>query len=260
MNMRIPLLVLCAAGALAAADLPYAGKWKLNPARSDFGQLTVTYEQLAGGEMKVTAEGQSYTFKDDGAEYPTPWGSTASYKKIDNETWQTVEKVNGKELATGTMKLSTDHRILNVDMKVHKADGTTSDQTMVYNKVSGGAGLAGKWKTKNVKIASPGVVEISASGSDGLVVKFVDEGGTCDMKFDGKDYAATGTMWPSGWTCAVAKKGTRAFAMTWKKDTKVMFQGTFTVSGDGKTLTELETMAGSPEKVKAVYEKVQGTT
>ena len=54
-------LVGLAALTYAAAD-PYVGKWKLNPAKSDFGQLTATYEQLPGGGYKATMDGLSYTF------------------------------------------------------------------------------------------------------------------------------------------------------------------------------------------------------
>ena len=60
------LIGICACGLGAAADAPYAGSWKMNVAKSDFGDTTVTYEQMSGGEMKATMDGQSYTFKTDG--------------------------------------------------------------------------------------------------------------------------------------------------------------------------------------------------
>src|SRR5437588_8645903 len=95
-SIRFTVLVAASAAALIAAGLPYQGKWKLNPAKSDFGETTVTYEQIAGGEMKVTADGQSYTFKpDDGKEHPTPWGGSVSWKTVDAHTWHTTNKVNG---------------------------------------------------------------------------------------------------------------------------------------------------------------------
>jgi hypothetical protein len=56
-------LIAAAAAAAAPADLPYAGKWKMNPAKSDFGESTMTLEQLQSGEMQSTAAGQSYKFK-----------------------------------------------------------------------------------------------------------------------------------------------------------------------------------------------------
>src|ERR1035438_409290 len=69
--MKTRLFLLCAlVSATLAADLPYAGKWKVNLAKSDFGQTTVTYESLPGGEWQTTAFGVTYKFKMDGKEYP----------------------------------------------------------------------------------------------------------------------------------------------------------------------------------------------
>jgi hypothetical protein len=54
--MKTRLFLLCGlVSAALAADLPYAGKWKVNLAKSDFGQTTVTYENLPGGEWQTSA-------------------------------------------------------------------------------------------------------------------------------------------------------------------------------------------------------------
>jgi hypothetical protein len=39
---------------MVAADLPYAGKWKMNPAKSDFGETRVTITDLGSGETPPT--------------------------------------------------------------------------------------------------------------------------------------------------------------------------------------------------------------
>ena len=98
--MRVPVravvmslaLVGMGAAVLFASDPPYVGTWKLNPAKSNFGETTVTYEQMAGGQMKLTADGQSYTFKTDGKEYLTPWGNSAEWKALDANTWAVTNK------------------------------------------------------------------------------------------------------------------------------------------------------------------------
>ena len=69
---KVVLLGLCACAIAAAAEPPYAGKWKMNAAKSNFGESTITYEQLAGGEMKATMDGLSYTFKTDGKDNNKP--------------------------------------------------------------------------------------------------------------------------------------------------------------------------------------------
>src|SRR5438093_1339444 len=95
-TVRLTILIAAISLFAWAADAPYVGKWKLNVAKSDFGESTVTYEQLASGEMKVTSDGQSYTFKADGKDYPTPWGTTTSLKVVNATTWEAINKTNGK--------------------------------------------------------------------------------------------------------------------------------------------------------------------
>jgi hypothetical protein len=248
-------LVGVAATVLVAADPPYVGTWKLNPARSNFGETTVTYEAMAGGQMKVTAAGQSFSFKADGKEYPTPWGSTTAWKTVDASTWEVTNKANAKLTGTATYKLAADGKSLTVDGKNIMPSGETTSDTAVYERVSGSAGLAGKWKTKNVKIGSPGTVTIAPSGPDGLVLTYVEEKGTCSAKFDGKDHAASGPVWAAGWTCTIAKVGTGGFEVAWKREGKVMLKDTFTCSADGKVLTDVSAAPGTAEKLTAVYER-----
>lgn len=255
-TLRAAALILCAAAVVvAAADPAYVGKWKLNPAKSDFGQLTAIYEAVPGGGYKATMDGLSYTFKTDGKEVPTPWGTMTSVKSIDANTWESTNTVNGKLMSTETIKLSPDGKTLNIDSKMMKASGETANNTMSFARVSGGPGLAGTWKAAKMASNSPATMDIAMKGTDGLVLKFVDQGGVCDGKFDGKDYPATGTLWPAGWTCVLSKGGDQAFNVTWKKDGKAMYQSTFTASADGKTLTEMGGAAATTEKIKAVYER-----
>ncbi len=248
-------LVVLGATVLWASDPPYVGQWKLNPAKSDFGETTVTYEGMAGGQMKFTADGQSYTFKTDGKEYATPWGTSSAWKAVDANTWEVTSKANAKVVGTATLKLAADGKTLSVDARNIKASGEASNDVAVYERLSGGPGLAGKWKTKNLKIGSPGTMSISPGGSDGMTLTFVEEKASCAAKFDGKDYPATGPVWPSGWTCAIAKSGTTALDVTWKREGKVMYKDTLTPSADGKTLVDVGAAPGTTEKAKAVYDR-----
>src|SRR5436305_14324368 len=113
--------------------------------------------------MKATAAGQSYTFKADGKDYPTPWGGMESLKAKDANTWEVIDKANGKVLATSTMTLSADAKTLTMDSKRLKASGESSDDSAVYQRVSGGPGLAGTSKTKNWKSSTTRVTELAAT-------------------------------------------------------------------------------------------------
>src|SRR5262245_45059775 len=132
--MRNVLLIAICAGGLSAADAPYAGTWKMNVAKSDFGESTVTYEKMSGGEMKATMDRQSYAFKTDGKDNMTPWGMTMDWKEADPTTWDVTEKTNGKVTATATLKLSGDGSTLTMDQKRVKADGGTSNDSMTFQR------------------------------------------------------------------------------------------------------------------------------
>jgi hypothetical protein len=226
----------------------------MNPAKSDFGELTATYEQLPSGEMQATSVGQSYKFKFDGKDYPDPFGNTAAWKSLSSTSWQTTWKVNGKVLATDTLTLSPDGKTLTVNSKGTKPNGETLDDTAVFERVSGGPGLAGKWKTKNMKSSSPSVLEFAPKGADGLAFKIVDMDMACDSKLDGKDYPCSGPTLAPGWTVALTSSGPRGLDMTVKNKGKVVFKMAYTVSADGKTLTETGATAAN-EKTKVVYDR-----
>jgi hypothetical protein len=245
---------LCVCALALAADPNYAGKWKMNLAKSNFGESTITYEPAAGGAMKVTMDGMSYTFTPDGKEVATPWGTTMSIKGVDAKTWEATEKTNGKVSMTGTLKVSDDGKTLSMNGKRTKPDGGISNETMTLTRVSGGPGLAGKWKMKNMNSSAPESLELTPKGADGLRVAFGGEGGVCDAKTDGKEYPAKGTMWPSGWSCVLTKAG-NGLNVTWKKDGKDMYKINWTASADGKTLTETGSSASVNEKFTVVYDR-----
>jgi len=249
--LRIAGIVLLASSVAAAmADPPYVGKWKLNSAKSDFGQLTMMYEPVPGGGFKATMDGVSYTFTTDGKEVATPWGTTSSVKAINATTWESTSKAGGKLFSTETIKLSADGKTLTVDSKM--AQGASNSTT--FTRVSGGPGLAGTWKAARMS-TSAGILDISAKGADGLVLKMVDMGATCEGKLDGKPNPATGPTFPAGWTCAFSKSGANGFSVAFNKDGKPMYSSTYTISPDGKTLMEAGGAVATKEKTKAVYDR-----
>lgn len=254
MNLRLALL--CGTVSVGmAADLPYAGKWKVNLAKSDFGQTTITLENLPGGEWRTTAFGITYKFKMDGKDYPDGLGGTAAWKAVDANTWELVAKANGKITETDSFKLGADGKTLTDHSRQMKANGGSIESTTVYKRASGGPSLAGKWKTKNVSGAS-GMVEMTASGTDGLIFKDPDMGMICDARLDGKDYPCNGPMLPPGFTAAMKNAAPHSLDLTVKKDGKPFFKATYTVTADGKSMTETGAAASGGDKFKVAFDRM----
>jgi len=248
------VMLICAAIPAMAADPPYAGKWKMNLNKSDFGQTTLTIDSLAGGEWQATAFGVTSKFKMDGKDYSDGMGGTVSWKSVDANTWDVTAKANGKVTETDHYKLAADGKSLTISARQNKLDGGTIDSTAVYDRVSGSSGLAGKWKTKKVSGGS-GMIEIATSGSNGLVFRDPDMGMTCDGKLDGKDYPCAGPMLPPGFTVAM-KDVSHTLDLVVKKDGKQFFKGTYSVSSDGKTMTEVGAPANGGDQFKIVYDRL----
>src|SRR5689334_3179207 len=132
--MKTLLLSICIIDSVAmAADPPYVGKWKVNLAKSDFGQTTLTLESLSNGEWQSTAFGVSYKFRMDGKDYPDNMGGTASWKAVDPQTWELVAKANGRVTETDTFKLSADGKTLTDAARQMKANGGSIDSTTAFD-------------------------------------------------------------------------------------------------------------------------------
>jgi hypothetical protein len=253
----VSLAVVIAAAAVFAADSPFAGTWKLNPAKSEFTGTTIAFEQAAGGAMKMTSDGQSYTFKVDGKSYPAAFGATATWTQVDPATWQAAYKKadTGLALSTTTLALAPDGKSLTVTNGGTTPSGEKFESSALFQRVAGTAGLAGTWKSTKVQISSPDVLQITAGKDDGFVFAVPAYKMTADVKFDGKDYPASGPTLPAALTLALKRVDARSFEMIQKVGGKVVYRDTFTVSADGKTLTDVGMAEGTQEKTKAVYDR-----
>ncbi len=213
---------------------PYFGKWKVNVARSDFGETMLAFDRAASGEMQMTYLGRSYRFRVDGNDYPAILGMTAAWKQIDPDTWEAVYKRGGNVWTTDTTRLSSDGRALTINSKGITQAGGTNEHNTVYERVSGGSGLIGTWKTKSAPPVGSRVLELVPSGTDGVIITRPD--GSCDAKFDGNDYPVHGPSVPAGITWAIRRTGPRSFDWTAKVNGDGFAQTSFTVSDDGKDI------------------------
>jgi hypothetical protein len=153
MKIRAALSSLAAflvVGALCLAADVNMGVWKLNAAKSKFGEgaakaTTVTYE-MAGENVKVTVDGMDkdgkavhnvWVGKYDGKDYPVtgdaPYDSRA-YTKVDDHNVSMVVKKGGKVIANGTISVAPDGKSRTVKVKATDPKMTGLDQDASYDK------------------------------------------------------------------------------------------------------------------------------
>jgi len=78
---------------------------------------------------------------------------------------------------------------------------------------------------------------------------------TCDAKLDGGYYPCSGPTVGPGWTLAWLKASPRSVEWGLQINGKPMFKGAFTVSADGKTLTETGGATATNENIRVVYDR-----
>ena len=121
--------------------------------------------------------------------------------------------------------------------------------------------LAGVWKLNTAKshfshgdLPKSLVLTIEADGANGiryssknLLVDGSSGGASYRAKFDGKDYAVTGT--PSYDAVAIRRTSANSFNIQMKKGGEVIVDTIYTVTPDGKTLTRKGTAKKGTEEV-----------
>ncbi len=248
------MLCITASWSVQAYDLQpeatYFGLWKYNPAKSDIGTITITFKDLGNGEFQQASDdGRSYRFRFDGKEYDDGAGRTANWNQLGPSSWEATTSVKGKVAFTSRFTLSQAGDSMTLVNKYAQAG--MQDVTMTYRRAGTGQGLAGQWASKvelppfemliepigetGIRMSSPGMYEVRA-------------------QFDGKPYPASGAMAPQGSTASFERDG-RA-SRTREVTGSAVFEGRYTVSDDGQTLTE----TGYEGKIKRtwVFDRVPG--
>jgi hypothetical protein len=245
------LLALGCLSSAAQAQPSFAGTWKLNLSKSQLTGQTLSVEKTSSG-LHFDSQGFAYDFDLSGKDFPTPDGGAASWREVNPTAWEATIKLNGKAIASYRLGLKGDD--ITAVMKATKPDGTAIEQTSMWHRVSGGPGFLGKWKSTEVKGAAT-TIEIVLDGTSGITLRYPEFQTACKGSFDGKDYPMTGAGANLKQTLAFQKTGPNAIKITTKVGDKPFYTDVFTLSTDGKTLTDDGTPVAVKEPVKAVYER-----
>ena len=137
------------AGAMAFADSPHMGTWKLNEAKSKLAgkarNTTVVYA-AEGDQIKITVDGvdengnpahNEWTGKFDGKPYPVTGDTSAdtrTYTQLNSRSLTFKNEKNGKVTVTGRVVISGDGKSRTVTTTATNAEGKKVTNVAVYDK------------------------------------------------------------------------------------------------------------------------------
>jgi hypothetical protein len=257
-SRRSPLVIAACIGAVhlsAGADLPHIGRWKLNPAKSNFGGLTLTFAATAPGTIRRSLNGGPFSTSSlDGKDVPIHSGYTSSSRQLDDHTWSSTTKLNGAVISTDRIQLSEDNQALVVTSTGTQPDGKSFRNRLTYTRTSGKTGLVGTWRAAAVS-ESEQVIE-SVRRADGVTLIVQATKATCEARIDGGDYPLKGPTMAAGATLSFTQTAVRSIAQVQKQNGRVIARSTLTVSTDGTTLTESVLAAdGNSTQATKVYDR-----
>jgi len=244
---------LCSA---LTAGSPFNGTWKFNPAKSQLTGDTFTYSAGPDGKLHFSDGGAwEFDFALDGKPYKTPGGSLTTWTPAGNNAWDRSSSFEGKATGKGHSALSADEKQLISSWTDFRPDGTKATSSDVYERVSGGPGLLGKWK--NIKVEATSDTIILSVPSPGKISYEVPEykikvsGPT-----DGSPIKPVGPTVSKNFFFSFKVVNPRTFSYESRLNDKVTGVGNLEVSADGKTLSAVSWTPGKEdEKTKAVYDR-----
>jgi hypothetical protein len=255
-SFRQLFIVFLFTGTLWAATDPFAGTWKLDPAKS---KLTDQMKVEAAGPNKYTfifSGDNAETIAADGTDQPGIFGTTFAVTVLSPNQWQVVRKTGGRVTISAIWDLSPDGKVLTDNFTGYRADGTTSNLLYKYSRVErAGSGFAGTWESISEQVNSTYEMQVQTYEDNGLSFINPAQKITKSIKFDGKDYAAQGPNLPTGYATSGRRLNDRAVELTDKINGKVLDTQQVEVSSDGKTLTITTHIPGHAKPNIQVFER-----
>ena len=175
--------------ALRAADDPFVGDWKLNPARSDLStQMKV--ESLGANKYAFDLDGSGNieTIVLDGTDQPGRNETTLSVTIEGPNAWRIVRKKDGRMLLTADWSLSNDGSTLTDHFTGFGPNGAREPMNFAFQRKGGGSGFVGTWVSTSEALDFVLVLQIRAYEGNGLSILDSSTGNAKKVKFDGKDY------------------------------------------------------------------------
>jgi hypothetical protein len=232
------LLVGClVTGTLWAANDPFVGKWKVNPAKSKLNDEMKVEAAGANKYILTFAPGAVDSVVADGSDQPALQGTTLSVTAKGPDNWVVIRKIKGRTLLTGYWTLSADGKTLNDDYTEFAPDGKKTNILYMYERTAGSSGFTGTWDSDSEKV-KPGIeLQIEPYEGDGL--SFDSRGADMveKIKFNGNDYPAVDPDASPGSASSGRRLNERSVDITEKLKGEITGTRRIELSRDLKTLT-----------------------
>jgi hypothetical protein len=235
-SLRQLLVVSLFTGTLWAATDPFAGTWKLNPAKS---KLTDQMRVEAAGPNKYVfylSATNPETIIVDGTDQPGIFGTTLAVSVLGPNQWRVVRKKDGRMLISAIWDLSADGNTLTDNFTGYRADGSTNNLLYKYTRTEAASGFAGTWESISEQVNSTYEMQIQPYEDSGLSFIIPAQKMTKSVKFDGKDYPGQGPNLPAGYATSGRRVSDRAVELTDKINGKLLDTQQVEVSPDGNAL------------------------
>ena len=253
--VKILIPVCLVTGAAWAAESPFIGDWKLDPAKTRMPD-EMKIVSKGGNAYAFDFGGGAETIVVDGTDQPGGYGGTSlAVKPEASDTWIVQRKKGARLLINATWKLAKDGQTLTDYFREFGSHGATISMDYVYQRTNAGSGFAADWRSIKETMNSPFPFQVKAFQGDGLSFITPLEKKTQNVTFDGKDTPNEGPAASQGATSSARRVTARTLVMTDKIHGKLADTETIALSDDLKRLTITTRIPGNDRPTVMAFER-----
>jgi hypothetical protein len=219
----------------AAGDIN--GTWKADINSVQFDTKPDDY-LLQAGTYSCKSCTPAYSVPADGAFHPVslPYADSDAVKVVDDHTIVETSKKGGKQVGEATTTVSADGNTSTTKFTDTSAPGAPATgeftETRVGPAPAGAHVVSGQWKPAKLANFNDAALTFTVNVSGDTYKSSSPDGTSFEAKIGGGEVPINGDIAKT--TVSVAKSGDNGYAVTRKRDGKVVGVTTYTVGADGK--------------------------
>lgn len=242
-----------AVGTALAANSAWSGTWKEDIAPTKLGHQFVITEK-PGGIMHATNGTTSHEFACDGRPYPVTGGRTLTCTGNAQAGYDLTFVQDGNTIEKQHRTFSADGNEMRIDGTAYRADSSTVRYESERRREGNGTGMAGTWILTRMQKQPD--MQIWSLNGDTMQIQSPVDNFRVSVKLDGSDSKIVGPNTPQGATLSLTPDGADKLRFEHKVNGGVISEGTYTLSLDGKFITEeVWVPRGETEKRTVLYKK-----